>query len=119
MPRKRKDEEPPAGDEEPREGEEGYGDDEPKQPPRRRKPKLGNPDADPVKIHRDYVERRVGGGGPATPEAYQRALDQWHELPGAVSRPPTEIRGPDAERPPDEGESAQEEDDSTEDEEPS
>jgi hypothetical protein len=39
---------------------------EQKRPPRRRKPTLGNPDADPVKIHREYVERRVGGGGEPT-----------------------------------------------------
>jgi hypothetical protein len=58
--------------------------------------RLGNPDADPVRIHREYVERRVSGGAEATPEAYARALKQWHQLPGAVSAPPTEMTGEDA-----------------------
>jgi hypothetical protein len=69
-----------------------------KQPRRRRKrpARLDNPDADPVRIHREYVERRMGGGGEPTPEAYARALKQWHELPGAVSAPPTEVTGDEA-----------------------
>jgi len=62
------------------------------------RPVLGNADADPVRIHRAYVERQLEGGGPATPEAYERALRQWHELPGAVSRPPAEA--PDHSTPP-------------------
>lgn len=79
--------------------------DDEKKPPRRRKPPdgderepptLGNPDADPVRIHREYVERRVGGGADATTEAYDRALKQWRELPGAVSAPPAEVTGEDA-----------------------
>jgi hypothetical protein len=69
-----------------------------KQPRRRRKrpARLDNPEADPVRIHREYVERRVSGGADATPEAYARAIKQWHELPGAVSAPPTEVTGEDA-----------------------
>jgi hypothetical protein len=66
-------------------GEPPYGEERPTPP--------GNPDADPVRIHREYVERRVGGGAPATPEAYDRALQQWHQIPGAVSFPPTEVVG--------------------------
>ncbi len=34
----------------------------------------GNPDADPVRIHREYIERRTGGGPPPTPERYRKAL---------------------------------------------
>jgi hypothetical protein len=77
-------------------------DDDEKKPPRRRKPpdgdqkhrpRLGNPDADPVRIHRDYVERRLSGGADATPEAYARAIQEWHQLPGAVSAPTTEVTG--------------------------
>jgi hypothetical protein len=88
MARKRRDstgEEPPERDEEDKggEGEE--------KPPSRQRPKLGNPNADPVKIHREYVEERLGGGGPATPEAYDQALRQWQNIPGAVSRPPAEV----------------------------
>jgi hypothetical protein len=59
-------------------------------------PRLGNPDADPVRIHREYVERRLGGGAEPTPEEYQRALAEWHQLPGAVSAPPGEVSGADA-----------------------
>jgi hypothetical protein len=48
---------------------------------------------DPAQIHREYVERRVGGGAPATPEAYARAIEQWHRMPGAVRVPPSEVTG--------------------------
>jgi hypothetical protein len=97
---KKGDKKPPKGNEEQR---EGGGKQE-------RPPRLGNPDADPVKIHREYVERRVGRGGPATPEAYARALEQWHKLPGAVSTPPTEVRADDAQSLPKEGEGAESKD---------
>lgn len=63
----------------------------------RRTPRLGRDDADPVRIHEEYVERHLGGGGPATNEAYEEAVQQWHELPGAVIRPPAEVpRKPEA-----------------------
>ena len=55
-----------------------------------------NPDADPVRIHREYVQQHLGGGALPTPEAYERALDQWHQLPGAVRGPAAELH-PDAE----------------------
>jgi hypothetical protein len=100
MPRRRKEDQ--ADDESPERSEPTEGgeaaEDEKKRPPRRR-PRLGNPDADPVKIHREYVERHLQGGGPATPEAYEQALRQWHELPGAVSRPPAEVTGEPVPRP--------------------
>jgi hypothetical protein len=51
----------------------------------------GNPDADPVRIHREYIERRTGGGAPPTPERYRKALEQWHALPGSVRRPPIDL----------------------------
>ena len=82
MPRRRKD----SADEKAPEGGQ--------KPRTRRRPKLGNPDADPVRIHRDYVEQRLGGGGQATPEAYEEALRQWQDIPGAVSRPPAEVPRP-------------------------
>ena len=50
-----------------------------------------NPDADPVRIHRDYVQERIGGGELPTPGAYERAVDQWHQLPGAVRAPVSEV----------------------------
>jgi len=34
------------------------------------------------------MERRTGGGDPPTAENYQRALDQWQALPGAVRMSP-------------------------------
>lgn len=49
-----------------------------------------NPDADPVQIHRDYVERRIGGGEPPTTDAYARALEEFQRLPGAVRMPASE-----------------------------
>jgi hypothetical protein len=60
-----------------------------------------NPDADPVRIHREYVQRRLGGGALPTPEAYENALEEWHRLPGAVRGPAGEVH-PDRE-PPDAG----------------
>lgn len=81
-----------------------------KRPPRQRKPVQGNPDADPVNVHRDYVERRMWSGDevetpeetdaetvdrPSTPDRYARAAEQWHRLPGAVRTPATEVRGDD------------------------
>ena len=50
-----------------------------------------NPDADPVKLHRGYIERQLEGGAPATPEAYRRAVDQWRQLPGAVRVPASQL----------------------------
>jgi len=49
------------------------------------------PDADPVRIHRQYVQDRIGGGELPTPEAYERAVEQWHRLPGAVRAPASEV----------------------------
>ena len=108
-------------------------------PPSKRPPTHGNPDADPVLVHRRYVEQRLWSGNPERDdtdredaeggdnegesneadgtdpsmrsaedegpdqgledlarERYDRALDQWHQLPGAVSRPPTEVTAADA-----------------------
>lgn len=59
-------------------------------------------ETDPVEVHRDYIERQLGGGAPATPEAYARAINQWHALPGAVRVPPTELTGDEAAPPSDE-----------------
>ena len=47
--------------------------------------------ADPVRIHQDYVQRHVGGGAPATTEAYERAVEQFNKLPGAIRTPPTRV----------------------------
>jgi len=42
--------------------------------------------------------RRQGGGAPPTAEAYARALKQWQQLPGSVSRPPTDVIVPTQKR---------------------
>jgi hypothetical protein len=97
MPRVRK------GDEESRKGNEKPREDDGKQKPS----PPGNPDADPVKIHREYVERRLGGGATATSDAYARALEQWHKLPGAVSTPASEIKPDNSKNPPEEEGGAQ------------
>jgi len=41
-----------------------------------------------VEIHRAYLEHRLAGGEPATPEAYRRAVEQFEKLPGAMRTVP-------------------------------
>lgn len=65
---------PPGGER--REGEQ--------EPPRRRR--MGREHA----VHQQIVERRLGGGAPATPEAYAKGLEEWHKLPGSIVRPPSD-----------------------------
>jgi len=60
---------------------EGPGD---KDQPRRRR--MGREHA----VHQQIIDRSLGGGAPATPEAYAKALEEWHQLPGSVVRPPTD-----------------------------
>lgn len=62
---------------------------------------------DPVRIHEDYVRHHMSGGDPATPEAYERAMEQFRRLPGAVRvRTPHLKPGPDKSEP--EGEEPEE-----------
>ncbi len=57
------------------------------QEPEPPEPHKEEPDA--VRVHEAYLEHRLSGGEPATPEAYQRAFEQFQSLPGAVrSTPP-------------------------------
>ena len=48
------------------------------------------------KIHEEIVDRRVTGGVTLAKEAirekYARALEQWQELPGAIVKPPTDVK---------------------------
>lgn len=84
----------PGGDESADDAENGARPgDERTRPTTRRKPTLGNPDADPQRIHREYVERHLGGGGgeDPSPEAYERAVEQWRRIPGSVNHPPAEM----------------------------
>jgi len=55
-----------------------------KDQPRRRR--MGREHA----VHEQIIDRRLGGGAPATAEAYAKALEEWHQLPGSVVRPPTD-----------------------------
>jgi hypothetical protein len=67
--------------------------DEDKERPRRRR--MGREHA----VHQQIIDRRLGGGAPATPDAYAKALEEWHQLPGSVVRPPTdEKRAPEPEK---------------------
>lgn len=50
-------------------------------------------------IHKEILERRWRGGPASTPDAIERALEQWKNLPGSVVRPPTDITAPPATKP--------------------
>ena len=39
---------------------------------------------DSILVHEAYLQHRLSGGEPATPEAYMRAVEQFERLPGAV-----------------------------------
>lgn len=62
---------------------------------RTRRPRLDNPNADPVMIHRDFVERYIGGGVEPAERAYADGLQQWRNLPGAVSSSANVVGQPD------------------------
>jgi hypothetical protein len=50
-------------------------------------------------VHQRIIDRRLGGGAPASPEAYAKALEEWHQLPGSIVRPPTdEKQAPEPEK---------------------
>lgn len=59
---------------------------------------------DPVKIHEEFIKRHVEGGAPATPEAYEQAIEQFSRLPGAVRTPVTDVNLIPSEQQPDEDE---------------
>ena len=63
-------------------------------PPVRATPPQRGPDVNRVRAHLEYLERRLQGGAPATPEAYARAVQQWQQLPGAVPHTPTRNSSP-------------------------
>ena len=80
-----------------------------KPPPKYPKPKPDKSDGKRPKhrpegrehqVHQDILDRRwEGGRGKPTPEDYQRALEQWKNLPGSVVRPPTDITETPPEKP--------------------
>ena len=47
-----------------------------------------------IRIHDAYLEHRLGGGDPATPEAFRRAVEQFEQLPGAIRTGPASRSGP-------------------------
>jgi hypothetical protein len=53
-------------------------------------------------VHEEINRRRLGGGAEPTSDAFQRALEQWQQLPGSIVRPPTDIKpeGPPPPSPP-------------------
>jgi|SRR4051812_5868789 hypothetical protein len=64
-------------------------------PPRRRKPRSDDQrpeetpeDRESLRVHEAFLEHRLGGGEPATPDAYLRAVQQFERLPGAVPTGP-------------------------------
>jgi hypothetical protein len=63
------------------------GDDDQKDEPR--KPHKEQRDA--VKIHEAYLQHRLGGGEPASPEAYRRAVEAFEKLPGALRSTPASV----------------------------
>jgi hypothetical protein len=60
--------------------------------PRRPGPKPDNDefveDESSLRLHEAYLEYRVVGGAPATPEAYRRAVEQFDRLPGVIRARP-------------------------------
>jgi hypothetical protein len=59
-------------------------------PPSRREPDNDEfvEDEDSLRLHEAYLEYRVAGGAPATPEAYRRAVEQFDRLPGVIRARP-------------------------------
>jgi hypothetical protein len=43
------------------------------------------------KVHEEIIERRLGGGEPASAEKYLYALKEWHDIPGSMVKPPTDV----------------------------
>jgi hypothetical protein len=62
-------------------------------------------EGDAVRVHEAYIENRLGGGEPPGPEAYQRAIEQFERLPGAMRTTPSAT--PQAAPQADEGNDAQ------------
>jgi hypothetical protein len=64
----------------------------PDETPRRRGRKPDNDefveDEGSLRLHEAYLEYRVAGGAPATPEAYRRAVEQFDRLPGVIRARP-------------------------------
>ncbi len=47
-----------------------------------------------VRVHEAYLEHRLQGGEPASPDAYRRANEQFQKLPGAVQSTPALVPNP-------------------------
>jgi hypothetical protein len=44
-------------------------------------------------VQLEFLKRRWHGSQPPTPEAYERALRQWRQLPGAIGTTATDLGG--------------------------
>jgi hypothetical protein len=55
----------------------------------------GEDSGDDPKRHATIIERRWQGSPPPSAERYEKALQQWQKLPGAVSSPATDVPPPD------------------------
>ena len=80
---------PTQGPEGPRQEPDGGDDKRPRHRPQGRE----------HQVHMEILERRWRGGPAPTQEDYQRALEQWKNLPGSIVRPPTDISAPPADIP--------------------
>jgi len=80
---------PPKGPEGPRQEPDGGDDNRPRHRPQGRE----------HQVHREILERRWRGGPAPTPEDYQRAREQWKNLPGSIVRPPTDVGPPPPDAP--------------------
>jgi hypothetical protein len=63
-----------------RKDDDGYGHDDERRPYKE--------EDHAVEVHQAYLEHRLKGGAPASPEAYRRAIEQFQKLPGAVQSTP-------------------------------
>jgi hypothetical protein len=70
----------------------------PKKPDDEDRPKH-KPEGREHQVHKEILERRWKGGPEPKPEDFERALEQWKKLPGAIIRPPTDVTPPPFDEP--------------------
>jgi hypothetical protein len=69
----------------------------PEQPPEGERPRRRGREHE---VHDEINKRRLGGGAEPDAEAFQRALEQWQQLPGSIVRPPSDVKAPAPSPPP-------------------
>ncbi len=55
-----------------------------------------NPGGRDREVFEEIARRRFEGGAPPTFEAYDRGVEEWSALPGAVTRDPATVKAPQA-----------------------